>query len=165
MNRPEYDASGRETPLDDLTSYLIPDTPASLLDSAPQPAAQAAPEPSRMPSTADLLAAWELQQKMTGALVPAAPERADSGPLVPRWALRAALGTVALSAAALLVAFVVWGVGLLLDAAATALEHAAPWIGGATVAVLLLVLLCRKRPQGGNLSVSVTQSVRVIKGK
>ena len=161
MNRPEYDASGREALPDDLTSYLIPDTPASLLDSAPQ----AAPEPSRVPSTADLLAAWELQQTSAALVVPAAPERADSGPLVPRWALRAALGTVALSAAALLVAFVVWGVGLLLDAAATALEHAAPWIGGATVAVLLLVLLCRKRPQGGNLSVSVTQSVRVIKGK
>lgn len=165
MNRPEYDASGRETPLDDLTSYLIPDTPASLLDSAPQAAPEAAAEPSRMPSTAELLAAWELQQASAALVVPAAPERADSGPLVPRWALRAALGTVGLSAAALLVAFVVWGVGLLLDAAATALEHAAPWIGGGTVALLLLVLLCRKRPQGESLSVSVTQSVRVVKGR
>lgn len=166
MSSSEYPAQGREVTPDDMARFLIPDTPASLLSPAPQ---EAAGEPAKaslaMPSTADLIAAWERQQASAALVAPTVPEGADNGPLVPRWALRAALGTLGLSAAALIVAFVVWGVSLLLDAAATALEHAAPWIGGATVGVLLLVLLCRKRPRGESLSVSVTQSVRVSKGR
>jgi hypothetical protein len=150
VSSPEYPVSGPEITPDDVTRFLIPDTPASLVTPAPARPA--------LPSTAELIAAWEVHQA-SAALVPVtAPEAA---PIVPRWVWQTSARTAVGSALVGLVAFVVWGVSRLLDAAAVALEHAAPWIGGGVVAVLLLVLLCRRGPQRENLSVSVSQTVKI----
>lgn len=155
MSSPEYPVSGPEITPDDVTRFLIPDTPASLVTPAP---AKDVPARPALPSTAELITAWEVHQA-SAALVPVtAPE---ATPIVPRWVWQASARTALGSALVGLVAFVVWGVSRLLDAAAAALAHAAPWIGGGVVAVLLLVLLCRRGPQGENLSVSVSQTVKI----
>ncbi|MER6611488.1 hypothetical protein ABT282_37990 [Streptomyces sp. NPDC000927] len=166
MTTNEYPAQGREVGPDDLTRFLIPDTPASLLTPPERP--EAAPERPAIPSTEALLAAWQQQQHaaalvQSGALLPqsaalAAPEH---DPIVPRWVWRASAVTASVSAMAGVVAFVVWGVSLALTAAVSAVSAAAPYLGGAVVLAVALALLCRKRPGADTLSVKVVQSVVV----
>jgi hypothetical protein len=154
VNSNEYPVSGREVTPDDVASFLIPDSPASLVPDE-EPTGQ-----PPIPSTAELLAAWERQQ--SAELVSVAPAAAPVvDPLVPRWVWRASAVTVAVSAMAGLVAFVVWGVSLALDAAVSAVSAAAPYLGVAVVLAVALALLCRKRPGADTLSVKVVQSVVV----
>ncbi|KUM82335.1 MULTISPECIES: hypothetical protein [Streptomycetaceae] len=162
----EYPAPGREVTPDDLARFLIPDTPASLVTPSERP--EGAPERPAIPSTADLLAAWERQQHAaalvaSGALIPqsAALAKPDTDPVVPRWVWRASAVTAAVSAMAGVVGFVVWGLSLALGAAVSAVSAAAPYLGGAVVLAVALALLCRKRPGSDTLSVKVVQSVVV----
>lgn len=162
----EYPAQGREVTPDDLARFLIPDTPASLIGR--QEATEAAPERPAIPSTADLLAAWERQNAaaalvQSGALLPQSAALAvpEHDPIVPRWVWRASAVTAAVSAMAGVVGFVVWGVSLALNAAVSAVAAAAPYMGVAVVAVVALALLCRRRPGRDTLSVKVVQSVVV----
>lgn len=162
----EYSAPGREVTPDDLARFLIPDTPASLIGR--HEATEAAPERPAIPSTADLLAAWERQQHaaavvQSGALLPQSAALAvpEHDPIVPRWVWRASAVTAAVSAMAGVVGFVVWGVSLALNAAVSAVAAAAPYMGVAVVAVVALALLCRRRPGRDTLSVKVVQSVVV----
>jgi hypothetical protein len=174
MSSNEYPVSGREVTPDDVASFLIPDTPASLVGPTEEATQRGSTVPNgtvAIPSTAELLAAWERQQAaaalvQSGALVPqsAALAVADTAPIVPRWVWRASAVTAAVSAMAGLVAFVVWGVSLALDAAVVAVSAAAPYLGAAVVVVVALALLCRKRPGGDTLSVKVVQSV-VVKSR
>ncbi|WP_331728821.1 hypothetical protein [Streptomyces canus] len=165
----EYSAPGREVTPDDLARFLIPDTPASLIGRhEATEAAPAAPERPAIPSTADLLAAWERQQHaaalvQSGALVPQSAALAvpEHDPIVPRWVWRASAVTAAVSAMAGVVGFVVWGVSLALNAAVAAVAAAAPYLGVAVVAVVALALLCRRGPGRDKLSVKVVQSVVV----
>lgn len=165
----EYRAPGREVTPDDLTAYLIPDSPASLLGHPSATEAAPAPAPERpLPSTAELIAAWERQNTaaalvQSGALLPQSAALAvpEHDPIVPRWVWRASAVTAAVSAMAGVVGFVVWGISLALTAAASAMAAAAPYLGGAVVAVVALALLCRRRPEGDTLSVKVVQSVVV----
>jgi hypothetical protein len=167
----EYSAPGREFTSDDVTRFLIPDSPASLVTPSKGPeTTEAAPERPAIPSTADLLAAWQRQQTaaalvQSGALLPQSAALAvpEHDPIVPRWVWRASAVTAAVSAMAGVVGFVVWGVSLALNAAVSAVSAAAPYLGAAVVAVVALALVCRKRPGGDTLSVSVVQSVRVVK--
>lgn len=159
----EYRAPGREVTPDDVAAFLIPDSPAAL--ARPAGPSEAAPERPAIPSTADLLAAWERQQReAAGALaVPqsaalAVPVVPEADPIVPRWVWRASAVTAAVSAMAGVVGFVVWGVSLALTAAVSAVSAAAPYLGGAVVLAVALVLLCRKRPGADTLSLKVTQS-------
>lgn len=171
MSKNEYPAAGREVTPDDLTRFLIPDTPASLVTPAGDPeATEAATERPALPSTADLIAAWERQNAaaaavQSGALLPQSAALAvpEHDPIVPRWVWRASAVTAAVSAMAGVVAFVVWGVSLALTAAVSAVSAAAPYLGAGVVALVALALLCRKRPGADTLSVSVVQSVRVVK--
>lgn len=169
----EYRAPGQEVTPDDLARFLIPDSPASLVTptEAPEPAPATAPD-RPLPSTAELIAAWERQNTaaalvQSGALLPQSAALAvpEHDPIVPRWVWRASAVTAAVSAMAGLVAFVVWGVSLALNAAVSAVSAAAPYLGGAVVAVVALALLCRRRPGADTLSVSVVQSVRVVQSK
>lgn len=162
----EYPAPGREVTPDDLTRFLIPDSPASLTG-RPE-ATEAAPERPAIPSTADLLAAWERQNTaaalvQSGALLPQSAALAvpEHDPIVPRWVWRASAVTAAVSAMAGVVGFVVWGLSLALNAAASALASAAPYLAGGVALVVALVLLCRKRTGPDTLSVKVVQSVVV----
>lgn len=165
----EYPAPGREVTPDDLARFLIPDSPASLLGSPEAPeAAPAAPERPAIPSTADLLAAWERQQHAaalvaSGALLPQSAALAvpEHDPIVPRWVWRSSAVTAAVSAMAGVIGFVVWGVSLALNAAVSAMSAAAPYLGVAVVSVVALALLCRRRPGKDTLSVKVVQSVVV----
>jgi len=165
----EYPAPGREVTPDDLARFLIPDSPASLLGSPEAPeAAPAAPERPAIPSTADLLAAWERQQHAaalvaSGALLPQSAALAvpEHDPIVPRWVWRSSAVTAAVSAMAGVIGFVVWGVSLALNAAVSAMAAAAPYLGVAVVSVVALALLCRRRPGKDTLSVKVVQSVVV----
>lgn len=167
----EYPAPGREVTPDDLTRFLIPDTPASLVTPSEGPeTTEAAPERPALPSTADLIAAWERQNAaaaavQSGALLPQSAALAvpEHDPIVPRWVWRASAVTAAVSAMAGVVAFVVWGVSLALNAAVSAVSAAAPYLGVGVVALVALALLCRRRPGADTLSVSVVQSVRVVK--
>ena len=167
----EYPAPGREVTPDDLTRFLIPDTPASLVTPSEGPeATEAAPGRPALPSTADLIAAWERQNAaaaavQSGALLPQSAALAvpEHDPIVPRWVWRSSAVTAAVSAMAGVVAFVVWGVSLALTAAVSAVSAAAPYLGAGVVALVALALLCRKRPGADTLSVSVVQSVRVVK--
>lgn len=162
----EYSAPGREVTPDDMAHFLIPDSPASLV--TPTKGSEAAPERSALPSTAELIAAWERQNAtaaavQSGALLPqsqalAAPEH---DPIVPRWVWRASAVTAAVSAMAGLVGFVVWGVCMALNAAVSAMAAAVPYLGAAAVLVGVVALLCRKRPGADTLSVKVVQSVVV----
>jgi hypothetical protein len=170
MSTNEYGAPGREVTPDDVTRFLIPDTPESLVTPSErtETAPPAAPERPAMPTTAELLAAWERQQTAaalvaSGALLPQSAALAvpDTAPIVPRWVWRASAVTASVSAMAGLVAFVVWGVSLALDAAVSAVSAAAPYLGGAVVLAVALALLCRKRPGRDTLSVKVVQSVVV----
>ncbi|GGU52744.1 hypothetical protein [Streptomyces violascens] len=165
----EYRVPGREVTSDDLTGFLIPDSPASLIGRPEAIEKAPAPAPERpLPSTAELIAAWERQNTaaalvQSGALLPqsaalAVPER---DPIVPRWVWRASAVTAAVSAMAGVVGFVVWGISLALTAAVSAMAAAAPYLGGAVVAVVALALLCRRRPGGDTLSLKVVQSVVV----
>lgn len=155
----EYPAPGREVTPDDLTRFLIPDSPASLTG-RPE-ATEAAPERPAIPSTADLLAAWERQN--SAALLPQSAALAvpEHDPIVPRWVWRASAVTAAVSAMAGVVGFVVWGLSLALNAAASALASAAPYLAGGVALAVALVLLCRKRTGPDTLSVKVVQSVVV----
>jgi hypothetical protein len=162
----EYSAPGREVTPDDLARFLIPDTPASLVP--PAKGTEAAPERPALPSTADLIAAWERQNAaaalvQSGALLPQSAALAvpEHDPIVPRWVWRASAVTAAVSAMAGVVGFVVWGVSLALNAAVSAMSAAAPYLGVAVVAVVSLALLCRRRPGRDTLSVKVVQSVVV----
>lgn len=167
----EYSVPGREVTPDDLAHFLIPDSPASLVTPTAAPeATEAAPERPAIPSTADLIAAWERQSAaaalvQSGALLPQSAALAvpEHDPIVPRWVWRASAVTAAVSAMAGVVAFVVWGVSLALTAAVSAVSAAAPYLGVGVVALVALALLCRKRPGADTLSVSVVQSVRVVK--
>ena len=170
MSTNEYRGPGPEVTPDDLTRFLIPDTPASLVTGPerPEAAPAAAPERPALPSTEDLLAAWERQQRaaslvQSGALLPQSAALAvpEHDPIVPRWVWRASAVTASVSAMAGVVAFVVWGVSLALTAAVSAVSAAAPYLGGAVVLVVALALLCRKRPGADTLSVKVVQSVVV----
>ncbi|MDX2854593.1 hypothetical protein PV342_40570 [Streptomyces sp. PA03-3a] len=164
MSSNEYRAPGSEITPDDLARFLIPDTPAGLV--TPSETTEAAPERPAIPSTADLIAAWQ-QQQNTAALIPqsAALAVVDTAPIVPRWVWRASAVTAAVSAMAGLVGFVVWGVSLALAAAVSALAAAAPYLVGGVILAGALVLLCRKRTGPDTLSVSVVQSVSVIQNK
>ncbi|MFE6774438.1 hypothetical protein ACFVFD_36360 [Streptomyces fimicarius] len=162
----EYSAPGREVTPDDLTRFLIPDTPESLVTDPERP--EAAPERPAIPSTAELIAAWERQQTAaalvaSGALLPQSAALAvpDTAPIVPRWVWRASAVTASVSAMAGVVAFVVWCLSLALTAAVSALSAAAPYLGGAVVLAVALALLCRKRTGEDTLSVKVVQSVVV----
>ena len=162
----EYPAPGREVGPDDLTRFLIPDTPASLIP--PAEGAEAAPERPAIPSTEALLAAWHQQQAaaalvQSGALLPQSAALAvpDTAPIVPRWVWRASAVTASVSAMAGVVGFVVWGVSLALTAAVSAVSAAAPYLAGGVVLVVALALLCRRRPGPDTLSVKVVQSVVV----
>lgn len=170
----EYPAPGREVTPDDMARFLIPDSPASLVTPSEGPeateATEAAPERPALPSTADLIAAWERQNTaaalvQSGALLPQSVALAvpEHDPIVPRWVWRASAVTAAVSAMAGVVAFVVWGVSLALNAAVSAVSAAAPYLGVGVVALVALALLCRRRPGADTLSVSVVQSVRVVK--
>lgn len=168
-SNPEYPAPGREVTPDDLARFLIPDSPASLLGSPEAPgAAPAAPERPAIPSTADLLAAWERQQQ-SGAGALAVPQSAvlavtaapEADPIVPRWVWRASAVTAAVSAMAGVVGFVVWGVSLALTAAVSAVSAAAPYIVGGLALAAVLALVCRRRPGADTLTVKVVQSVVV----
>lgn len=166
----EYRAPGQEVTPDDLARFLIPDSPASLV--TPTETTEAAPERPALPSTADLIAAWERQNTaaalvQSGALLPQSAALAvpEHDPIVPRWVWRASAVTAAVSAMAGVVGFVVWGLSLALGAAVSAVSAAAPYLGVATVAVVALALLCRRRPGSDTLSVSVVQSVRVVQSK
>ncbi|WP_318206198.1 hypothetical protein [Streptomyces sp. SCL15-4] len=161
----EHRTPGREVTPDDVTHFLIPDSPAAL---ATPPAAPAAPEAPAMPTTAELLAAWQQQQTaaalvQSGALLPqsAALAAADTDPVVPRWVWRASAVTAAVSAMAGVIGFVVWGVSLALTAAVSAVSAAAPYLSGAVALALALALACRKRPGADTLTVKVVQSVVV----
>lgn len=162
----EYPAPGGEVTPDDVARFLIPDSPESLISR--QAAPEAAPERPALPTTVDLIAAWE-RQSLAAAIVAqsaALPQsvalaKPDTAPIVPRWVWRASIGTAAASAMAGLVAFVVWGVSLALSAAASALAAVAPFLGIAVVLAVALALLCRKRTGGETLSVKVVQSVVV----
>ncbi|MFD7462979.1 MULTISPECIES: hypothetical protein [unclassified Streptomyces] len=166
----EYSAPGGEVTPDALTHFLIPDSPASLVTPSerPEAAPAAAPERPAIPSTADLIAAWERQQHAaalvaSGALLPQSAALAvpEPAPIVPRWVWRASAVTAAVSAMAGVVGFVVWGLSLALGAAVSAVSAAAPYLGGAVVLAVALALLCRKRPGADTLSVKVVQSVVV----
>jgi hypothetical protein len=170
MSTNEYRAPGREVGPDDLTRFLIPDTPASLVTPTerPEAAPAVAPERPAIPSTEALLAAWQQQQHaaalvQSGALLPQSAALAvpEHDPIVPRWVWRASAVTAAVSAMAGVVGFVVWGVSLALTAAVSAVSAAAPYLGGAVVLAVALALLCRKRPGADTLSVKVVQSVVV----
>ena len=162
----EYRAPGQEVTTDDVARFLIPDSPESLIPRQAVP--EAALGRPAIPSTADLIAAWE-RQSLAAAIVAqsaALPQSAalavpDTAPIVPRWVWRAFAGTAAVSAMAGFVAFVVWGVSLALSAAASALSAVAPYLGGAVVLAVALALMCRKRPGADTLSVKVMQSVVV----
>jgi hypothetical protein len=173
-SNPEYPAQGGEVTPDDLARFLIPDDLASLVaPSEPIEGPEAAPTavPERpLPSTPDLLAAWERQNAaaalvQSGALLPQSAALAvpEHDPIVPRWVWRASAVTAAVSAMAGVVGFVVWGVSLALAAAVSAVSAAAPYLGAGVVALVALAFLCRKRPGADTLSVSVVQSVRVVK--
>jgi MYXO-CTERM domain-containing protein len=162
----EYPAPGREVTPDDLTRFLIPDSPASLTG-RPE-ATEAAPERPAIPSTEALLAAWQQQQHaaalvQSGALLPQSAALAvpEHEPIVPRWVWRASAVTAAVSAMAGVIGFVVWGVSLALNAAVSAVSAAAPYLGVGVVALVALALLCRRRPEKDTLSVKVVQSVVV----
>lgn len=162
----EYGAPGREVTPDDMAAFLIPDSPAALIPpaAAARPS-EVAPERPAIPSTADLLAAWERQQQSNaGALaVPqsAALAVAEADPIVPRWVWRASAVTAAVSAMAGVVGFVVWGVSLALTAAVSAVSAAAPYIVGGLALAAVLALVCRRRPGADTLTVKVVQSVVV----
>lgn len=170
MSTNEYRAPGREVGPEDLTRFLIPDTPASLVTPTerPEAAPAAAPERPAIPSTADLLAAWERQQQ-SGAGALAVPQSAvlavtaapEADPIVPRWVWRASAVTAAVSAMAGVVGFVVWGVSLALTAAVSAVSAAAPYIVGGLALAAVLALVCRRRPGADTLTVKVVQSVVV----
>ncbi|MFI6899276.1 hypothetical protein ACIBM4_34735 [Streptomyces sp. NPDC050256] len=148
----EYSAPGREVTPDDMARFLIPDTPASLVTP------QTAPEPSPIPSTADLIAAWE-RAGAASALVRVEPIPApDTTPIVPRWVWRASAVTAATSAMVGLVAFVVWGVAQALGAAAAALAGAVPYLVGAAVLILAAVIATRRKAGEGSLSLTVSQT-------
>ncbi|WP_331756790.1 hypothetical protein [Streptomyces sp. NBC_01506] len=166
MSSNEYPAPGREFTPDDVAGFLIPDTPESLIPR------QTAPERPAMPSTADLIEAWERQNETSARISAGAPLPQSAAlavpehdPIVPRWVWRASAVTAAVSAMAGVIGFVVWGVSLALTAAVSAMSAAAPYLGVATVAAVALVLLCRKRTGADTLSVSVVQSVRVVQSK
>lgn len=160
MSSNDYPAPGSEITPDDLTRFLIPDTPAALVP--PSDKTEADPVRPALPSTAELIAAWE-QQNTAAALVPQSAALAvpDTAPIVPRWVWRASAVTAAVSAMVGLVGFVVWGVSLALTAAVSAVSAAAPYIGAAVILAVTLALLCRRRPGRDTLSVSVVQSVVV----
>lgn len=164
MSTHEYGAPDREVTSEDVTRFLIPDTPAELTEAAPT----AAPSRPAIPSAADLLAAWEQQQTaaalvQSGALLPQSAALAvpDTAPIVPRWVWRASAVTASVSAMAGVVAFVVWGVSLALTAAVSALSAAAPYLGAAVVLAVALALAARKKTGSDTLSVKVVQSVVV----
>ncbi|MFF4709770.1 hypothetical protein [Streptomyces sp. NPDC001297] len=170
MSTNEYPRQTPEVTSEDLARFLIPDTPASLVTGTdrPEAAPTATPERPALPTTAELIAAWERQQTAaalvaSGALLPQSAALAvpDTAPIVPRWVWRASAVTASVSAMAGLVAFVVWGVSLALDAAVSAVSAAAPYLGGAVVLAVALALLCRKRTGSDTLSVKVVQSVVV----
>ncbi|MCX4429459.1 hypothetical protein [Streptomyces mirabilis] len=170
----EYPAPGREVSPDDVTRFLIPDTPASLVTPTEASEATAASTPGRpaIPSTEQLLAAWQQQQAMAaaivqaGALLPQAQALAvpEHDPIVPRWVWRASAVTATAAAVAGVVGFVVWGLSLALTAAVSAVSAAAPYLGGAVVLAVALALMGRKGTRGDTLSVRVVQSV-IVKSK
>lgn len=162
----EYPAPRSEVTPDEVARFLIPDTPESLIPR--QAAPEAAPDRPALPSTADLIAAWE-RQSLAAAIVAQSPQlpqsaalaRPDTAPIIPRWVWRASAVTAAVSAMAGVVGFVVWGVSLALTAAVSALAALAPYLGIAVVLAGALALLCRKRTGEDTLSVKVVQSVVV----
>lgn len=155
MSSNEYPAPGQGrhsiTP-DDVAAFVVPDSPASLVPEAPT---------RPIPSTAELLAAWEAQNRNAAAVVPAPVAAAPEGPLVPRWVVRAGVVTLSVSAMAGVVAFVVWGVAQALGAAAAALAGAVPYLVGVGVVALAAVILTRRKSNTGSLSVSVSQTQHV----
>jgi hypothetical protein len=165
----EYPAPGREVTPDDVAAFLIPDTPASLVPPTGRPEAAGAEAPERpaLPTTGELIAAWERQQSAGALAVPQSAALAvpEVDPIVPRWVWRASAVTAAVSAMAGLIAFVVWGVSLALAAAVSAVSAAAPYVVGGLVLAAVLALVCRKRPGADTLSVSVVQSVTVVQSK
>ncbi|WP_225805306.1 hypothetical protein [Streptomyces sp. NK15101] len=152
----EYGASDRAVS-PDLAHFLIPDTPASLV--TPSQPTEAAPA---VPTTAELLAAWERHSAAALVPQPAAPAAPAEDPIVPRWVWRASAVTAAVSVMAGLIGFVVWGISLALTAAASAMAAAAPYVVGALVLAAVVAVACRRRPGADTLSVSVTQSVSIV---
>lgn len=163
MSQNEYPAPERQVTSDDLAAWLIPDSPAALTK----------PEPRPMPTTAELLAAWEQQQRQadgsnaSAALVPhqttevPAIIEPEAGPVVPRWAWVIAARLLVAATVAAIVAFVVWGVSMALAAAASAVAAAAPVIGACAIGAGVLLLLCRRRPGSVTVTQTMTQTVRV----
>lgn len=151
----------------DVLAALIPDTPASLTDTSPDPKSGADP----IPDTQTLL---ELAEKQIAEGAPAAsvssadtvtPETDTAvPPLVPRWVWQTSASTLVVAAAVGVVAFVVWGVSVALNLAAAGLAAAtaaaaaaAPFVIGAVVLVVVLVLVCRR---GRMVEMTQTQTVR-----
>lgn len=167
----EYSAPGREVTSEALADFLIPDSPASLVTGSgrPEAAPAGAIERPAIPSTEQLLAAWQQQQAMAaaivqaGALLPQSQALAvpEHDPIVPRWVWRASAVTAAAAAIAGVVGFVVWGLSLALMAAVSAVSAAAPYLAGAVVLAVALALMSRKRTGRDTLSVRVVQSVVV----
>ncbi|MBT2395943.1 hypothetical protein [Streptomyces sp. ISL-100] len=159
----EYSAPGRDVTPDDMARFLIPDTPASLI--TPSPAPETAPERPEIPSTADLIAAWE-RASAAGVVVQSAPVPApDTAPIVPRWVWRTSAVTAAVSAMVGLIAFVVWGVAQALGAAAAALEGSLPYLVGAAVFILAAVIATRGKSERGSLSLTVSQTQHITMTK
>ncbi|MDI3408318.1 hypothetical protein [Streptomyces cavernicola] len=161
---------------EDLTAYLIPDTPASLTKHE---------DPAPIPSTAELLAAWVREQERLAAeadqpaeATASTPENtaekaadgpaeasedgpAPIAPLIPRWAWKTAAYAALGGAVIAFVAFVVWGIGWLLAQAAAFIAAAAPILGAAALAAVVLVALLRGKRDGGTVTVTQTQRITV----
>ena len=154
MSHHEYPAPEREITTDDLAAFLIPDSPAPI-DKRP------------VPSTAELLAAWEReQQRQLDVPAPAPEVPANAEPIVPRWVWKVSARTAIAAAVAGVVAFAVWGLAVALAAAAAALAAAAPYLAGALVLVVAAALLCRRGSAGAvevtqTVTQTITQSVKV----
>jgi hypothetical protein len=164
-DHPQY-PTGRQITDADLLAALMPDTPAGAAPTTPAPAPAVPVAPAAQP-TLDVAALLELARRQ-GALeaavtktAPASP--ANSGPIVPRWAVGTAVASVGIGAGALLLG---WALDLLAAGAAAVaagITAAAPML--IVGAVLVVALLNRRKGGGFEVTQTITQTItQTVKG-
>lgn len=150
---PQYPAPDRQITNDDLLAALLPDTPAGAQTTTLPPAAQPTLDVAALLELARRQGALEATVKAQAPAVPA-EDKVSSGPVVPRWAVGAAVAAVGIGAGGLLL-------GVALDLLATGVAAVAAGLTAAAPmlilgVVLVAALLSRRSPAP---TVEITQTI------